>query len=81
VLGVGVGEDGTTTGAMVMLYVPVAVWAGVAVSVTVTVTVKEPAAVGVPLIAPAELMLSPAGSPVAAYVLVPAPPAAVTVAE
>jgi hypothetical protein len=48
-------------------------------AVTVTVTWKEPVAEGVPLIVPVELMLSPAGSPVAAHEGVPVPPVAARV--
>jgi len=63
-VGVGDGDVAVTAGAMVTLNVfeaavPVA-------GVAVTVTEKEPDAVGVPLIAPAVLIVSPAGSPVAA---------------
>ncbi len=64
---------------MVIVIVAVAVCAGDALSVTVNVTLKGPDALGAPLIAPVELMLSPAGKPVAVYVLVPVPPVAVTV--
>lgn len=49
-------------------------------AVAVTVTEKEPDSVGVPLIVPAELIESPAGSPVAVHVAVPVPPVATTVA-
>lgn len=50
-------------------------------AVAVTVTEKLPDAVGVPLIVPAELIASPAGSPLAVHVAVPVPPVATTVAE
>lgn len=74
--GVGVGDVATTTGLMTMVYVAVAFVPAVAV----TVTVKLPDAVGVPLIVPAELIVSPPGSPLAAQVMVPVPPVAATVA-
>ena len=51
-------------------------------SVTVSVTVVEPAAVGVPVMAPVlELMERLAGSPVADHVYGVAPPVAATLAE
>ena len=74
--GVGVGDVATTTGLMTMVYVAVAFVPAAAV----TVTVKLPDAVGVPLIVPAELIVSPPGSPLAAHVMVPVPPVAATVA-
>ena len=43
-------------------------------------TVKVPDAVGVPLIVPARTDREPAGSPLAAHVMVPVPPVAATVA-
>jgi hypothetical protein len=49
-------------------------------AVAVTVTLKVPDAAGVPLIVPADEMLSPAGSPLAVHVAVPVPPVAVRVA-
>jgi len=48
------------------LMVRVNVFDAVVPAVAVTVTEAEPAVVGVPLIAPAELIESPAGSPLAA---------------
>jgi hypothetical protein len=73
--GVGVA-DVATTGLMTMLYVAEAFVPAVAV----TVTLKLPDAVGVPLIVPAELIVSPPGSPLAAHVKMPVPPVAATVA-
>lgn len=76
-VGVGVGEDVTTTaGLMTRLSVAVADVPAFAVRATE----KVPDAVGVPLIAPAELIESPAGRPVAVHVAVPVPPVAATVA-
>jgi hypothetical protein len=76
-VGVGVGEDVTTTaGLMTRLSVAVADVPAVAVRATE----KVPDAVGVPVIAPAELIESPAGRPVAVHVAVPVPPVAATVA-
>jgi len=49
-------------------------------AVAVTTTEKVPDAPGVPVIAPAELIDSPAGRPVAVHVAVPVPPVAATVA-
>ena len=49
-------------------------------AVAVTTTEKVPDAVGVPLIVPAELIESPAGSPVAVHVGVRVPPVATTAA-
>jgi hypothetical protein len=67
---------------MLMVADPVAVWTGDAVSVTVKVAPNVPPLVGVPVIAPvAELMASPGGRLLAEYVLVPAPPAEVTLPE
>jgi hypothetical protein len=48
-------------------------------AVAVTVTAKLPDAVGVPLISPVEVIVSPAGSPLAAHVTVPVPPVAARV--
>jgi hypothetical protein len=59
----GDDDGGEGAGAMMTEYVADAVIAGDSPSLTVTVTAKVPAAVGVPLITPAELRLSPAGSP------------------
>jgi hypothetical protein len=73
--GVGVG-DVATAGLMTSAIVAEADVPALAV----TVTLKLPAAVGVPLIVPAELIASPPGSPLAAHVMVPAPPVAATVA-
>jgi hypothetical protein len=56
-------------------------WLGVLESVTVIEGVLVPVAVGVPEIAPAELMLRPAGSPVADHVYGNVPPLALIVAE
>jgi hypothetical protein len=56
-------------------------WLGVLESVTVIEGVLVPAAVGVPEIAPEELMLRPAGSPVADQVYGAVPPPAAMVAE
>ena len=50
-------------------------------SVTVIEGVLVPAAVGVPEIAPVELMLRPAGSPVAVQVYGAVPPPAAMAAE
>ena len=76
-VGVGVGEDVTTTaGLMTRLSVAVADVPAVAVKATE----KVPDALGVPVIAPAELIESPAGRPVAVHVAVPVPPVAATVA-
>jgi hypothetical protein len=58
--------------------VTVNVFDAVVPAVAVTVTENEPAAVGLPLIAPPELIESPAGSPLAEYVIVPEPPVAAT---
>ena len=49
-------------------------------AVAVTVTLKLPDAPGVPLIVPAELIVSPVGSPLAVQVTVPVPPVAARVA-
>src|ERR1700722_14759252 len=70
------GVDGVTTAAAMIdtLNVAEAVCTGDAVSETVTATENVPDAVGVPLIVPAALIASPAGSPVADQVSVPAPP-------
>jgi hypothetical protein len=76
-VGVGVGLGDPMTGVViVMVYtldadVP---------AVAVTVTLKVPEAVGVPLIVPADEMLSPPGSPLAVHVAVPVPPVAARVA-
>jgi hypothetical protein len=59
--GLGLG-DVETAGLMVR----VNVFDAVVPAVAVTVTEAEPAVVGVPLIVPAELIESPAGSPLAA---------------
>jgi hypothetical protein len=76
-VGVGVGEDVTpTTGLMTRLSVAEADVPALAV----TTTAKVPDAPGVPVIAPAELIDSPAGRPVAVHVAVPVPPVAATVA-
>ena len=56
-------------------------WLGVLESVTVIEGVLVPAAVGVPEIAPEELMLKPAGSPVADQVYGAVPPPAAMLAE
>jgi hypothetical protein len=56
-------------------------WLGVLESVTVIEGVLVPAAVGVPDIAPEELMLRPAGSPVAVQVYGAVPPPAAMAAE
>ena len=56
-------------------------WLGVLESVTVIEGVLVPAAVGVPEMAPEELMLRQAGSPVADQVYGAAPPVTVIVAE
>jgi hypothetical protein len=56
-------------------------WLGVLESVTVIDGVLVPAAVGVPEMAPEELMLRPAGSPVAVQVNGAVPPPAAMVAE
>lgn len=71
------GEAGgvtTTAAAMVR----VNVFDAVVPAVAVTVTEKVPDAVGVPVIAPPEPIVSPPGSPLAAYVIVPEPPVATT---
>jgi len=70
-------------GLIVRVNVAVAVCAGDSLSVTVIVTGVAVATVeGVPVIAPvAELIVSPAGSPVADHLSAPAPPVAFTVAE
>jgi hypothetical protein len=61
-----------------LLVVAVALFA----SVAVTVKSKSPAVVGVPEITPPELIVTPAGKePVAANVLLPAPPVAAMVKE
>lgn len=77
-VGVGVGDSdgevGTTAGVMVT----VNVFFAVVPAVAVTVTGNEPDAVGVPLITPPKLIDSPAGSPLAEYVITPEPPVAVT---
>jgi len=65
---------------IVMVTFPVLVCAGLLESVTVTDAVKGPAAVGVPVTWPAELMESPAGRPVAVKLYGVVPPEAVTVA-
>ena len=56
-------------------------WLGVLESVTVIEGVLVPAAVGVPEMAPDELIESPAGSPVADQVYGAVPPPALIVAE
>ena len=56
-------------------------WLGAEESVTVIVGVVVPVAVGVPETAPEELMLRPAGSPVADQVYGAVPPLALIVAE
>jgi hypothetical protein len=56
-------------------------WLGVLESVTVIEGVLVPAAVGVPEMAPEELMLRPAGRPVADQVYGAVPPPAAMVAE
>ena len=56
-------------------------WLGVLESVTVIEGVLVPAAVGVPEIAPDELIERPAGSPVADQVYGAVPPVAAIVAE
>ena len=56
-------------------------WLGVLESVTVMVGVLVPPALGVPEIAPEELIVRPAGSPVADQVYGNVPPLAVIVAE
>lgn len=75
-VGVGVGDGGvvTTAGAMVTGNV----FDAVVPAVAVTVTENGPAAVGLPLITPPELIESPAGSPLAEYVIAPEPPVAAT---
>ena len=55
-------------------------WVGVVESVTVMLGEVVPVAVGVPEIAPEELMLRPAGSPVADQVYGAVPPVAAMVA-
>ena len=79
----GAGDDGVlaTAALIVTLNVAEAVCTGDAVSVTVTATENVPDAVGLPLIVPVAAIVSPAGSPVADQVSVPAPPVAATVAE
>lgn len=85
-LGLGLGDaivldgdgDGEAGGVAAAAMVTVNVFDADVPAVAVTVTEKVPAAVGVPLIAPPELIASPAGSPLAAYVIVPEPPVAVT---
>jgi hypothetical protein len=69
--------------AMVMVSVDVETlrWLGVLESVTVIEGVLAPVAVGVPEIAPEELMLRPAGSPVADQVYGAVPPPAAMAAE
>jgi hypothetical protein len=76
------GDDGVVIAAarIVTLNVAEAVCTGDAVSETVTATEYVPDLVGVPLIVPVEPIVSPAGSPVADHVSVPAPPVAATVA-
>ena len=54
-----------TVTVLVMFQVKVVLWASVWVSVAVTVTEQAQAVVGVPLMTPEELMLRPAGRPVA----------------
>ena len=56
-------------------------WLGVLESVTVMVGVLVPPALGVPEMAPEELIVRPAGSPVADQVYGNVPPLAVIVAE
>lgn len=56
-------------------------WLGVVESVTVIVGVLAPTALGVPEMAPEELMVSPFGSPVADQVYEGVPPLAAIVAE
>jgi hypothetical protein len=56
-------------------------WVGVVESVTVMVGEVVPVAVGVPEMAPEELIERPAGSPVADQVYGNVPPLAVIVAE
>jgi hypothetical protein len=86
--GVGVGDGDAIT---VLVGVGVGVAAGALMTrlsvaeadvpaVAVTTTAKVPDAAGVPVIAPAELIESPAGRPVAVHVAVPVPPVAATVA-
>jgi hypothetical protein len=74
-VGVGVGDEMMTGALIVMVYVCVADVPAVAV----TATLKVPDAAGVPLIVPAELIVSPSGSPLAVHVAVPVPPVAVKV--
>ena len=74
-VGVGVGVAGGVAAAAM---VRVNVFDAVEPAVAVTVTEKVPDAVGVPLIAPPELIASPPGSPLAEYVIVPEPPVATT---
>ena len=76
-VGLGVGEAVTTAAGLMTR--PSVAEADVP-AVAVTTTEKLPDAVGVPLIVPAELIESPAGSPVAVHVAVPVPPVAATVA-
>jgi hypothetical protein len=56
-------------------------WVGVVESVTVMLGEVVPVALGVPEMAPEELMLKPAGSPVADQVYGDVPPLALIVAE
>ena len=56
-------------------------WLGVLESVTVMVGVLVPPALGVPEMAPEELIVRPAGSPVADQVYGNVPPLALIVAE
>jgi hypothetical protein len=56
-------------------------WVGVLESVTVMLGVLMPVAVGVPEMVPEELIVRPAGSPVADQVYGNVPPLAVIVAE
>lgn len=75
-MAVGAWVVGAVAGLMTRVYV----FEACVPAVTVTVTEKDPGAVGVPLIVPAELIVSPAGSPEAAQVRVPVLPLATTVA-
>ena len=72
-----------TPGAIVIESVDVEAvrWLGLLESVTVIVGVLVPAALGVPEMAPEELMVRPLGSPLADQVYDGVPPPAVMVAE
>jgi hypothetical protein len=74
-VGAGGGDEMTTGVVMTREYVAEADVPAAAV----TVTLKVPDAPGVPLIVPPADIVSPAGSPLAAHVMVPVPPVAVTV--